>query len=315
MNKKAYLIQTLYRMGLMAVAALAISACNEDPVDGKDAGRDTGGNDGGNNATLTLSFTGLEDLGADYVYEGWLMVDGSPVTSGRFSVDDKGELSTSSFSIPAAHASATAFILTIEPATGDVPAPSDVHIVAGDISGGSANLTIDHGAALGTDFSTAAGAFILAAPTSAADDDQNGIWWLDPTGPASTLTLPTLPAGWTYEGWVVDVSGAVPVPVSTGTFTSPTGADSDGAGSTAGTDGDPAPGFPGQDFVNPARDLTDGHMAVISIEPVPDYSAAPFSVKPLGVMIGSDLVPTLQAMTNNGAADFPTGTATITAAQ
>ena len=35
-------------------------------------------------ATLNLSISGLEDLGTDYVYEGWLIIDGAPVTTGVF---------------------------------------------------------------------------------------------------------------------------------------------------------------------------------------------------------------------------------------
>ena len=106
-------------------------------------------------------------------------------------------------------------------------------------------------------------------------DYFNGIWFLDPAGgPGASLTLPILPAGWAYEGWVV-VGGA---PVSTGTFTSVTGADSDMGGPAAGAN--PAPPFPGQDFVSPATDLRGG-VAVISVEPVPDNSPAPFTLKPL----------------------------------
>ena len=41
------------------------------------------------------------------------------------------------------------------------------------------------------------------------------------------------------------------------------------------------PGFPGQDFVDPAKDLTSGYAAVISVEPDPDNSPAPFVLKPL----------------------------------
>jgi hypothetical protein len=111
---------------------------------------------------------------------------------------------------------------------------------------------------------------------------RNGIWWLIPTdsAPDAGLTLPTLPAGWIYEGWVASSSEG---PVSTGTFLSGTGADSDGAGPTGGGDRDAAPPFPGQDFVNPAVDLTDdvARFAVISIEPVPDNDVGPFSYKPL----------------------------------
>jgi hypothetical protein len=33
-------------------------------------------------ASLTLNLTGLEDLGNDFVYEGWLIINGSPVSTG-----------------------------------------------------------------------------------------------------------------------------------------------------------------------------------------------------------------------------------------
>ena len=168
-------------------------------------------------------------------------------------------------------------MLTIEPATGDAPEPSDVHVLGGDVTDAGATLTIAHGAALGTGFADAVGTFILETPTSADPDDYaNGIWYLDPSaGPGASLALPTLPAGWQYEGWVVGADG----PISTGTFTDPNAADADGAGATAGTD-NAGPPFPGQDFVTPPTALA-GYTAVISVEPSPDDSPAPFALKPL----------------------------------
>jgi hypothetical protein len=84
------------------------------------------------------------------------------------------------------------------------------------------------------------------------------------------------------------------------------GVDSDGAGGAlAGND--PAPPFPGQDFINPLRTLTGGYAAVISIEPEPDDSAAPFALKPLVDMNIEDLgIGVAQAMSNQ-ASSFPTG--------
>ena len=35
--------------------------------------------------SISLSFTGLEDLGDDAVYEGWIIVNGAPVSTGTFS--------------------------------------------------------------------------------------------------------------------------------------------------------------------------------------------------------------------------------------
>ena len=50
-----------------------------------------GGDDDPSTATRTLglSFTGLTPLGADYVYEGWILVNGAPVTTGRFTISSK----------------------------------------------------------------------------------------------------------------------------------------------------------------------------------------------------------------------------------
>jgi hypothetical protein len=261
------------------------------------------------NKSLTLTFEGLEALGSDYVYEGWLIVDGAPVTTGRFTINDMGALSQDTFSLSTTNANtATAFVLTIEPAEGDDPAPAATHVLGGDIMQNMADLTIGHDAALGVDFLSASGTYILNTPSTAslADDFDQGIWWLDPAaGPGPSLVLPMLPDGWIYEGWVVGDAG----PVSTGRFLSATGDDSDIGGMTAGPDGTPP--FPGQDFIDPAMVLI-GHAAVVSVEPEPDDSEAPFALKPLLDMNIEDVgIGVLQDMVNNVAASEPTGTASI----
>lgn len=257
---------------------------------------------------VTVDIDNLQPLGPDYVYEGWIIVDGQPVSTGRFSVSDDGSLSQRRFPVEV-DGTVGAFVLTIEPARGDDPAPSAVHLVGGDFGDGVAQLTTDHPAALGSDFRSAAGSYILAVPTGTVDCQYiQGIWWLDPRGdgPSPSLQLPELPDGWTYEGWVVGPDG----PVSTGRFDSVRGADSDGAGPAAGDGGAPPP-FPGQDFVEPAMYLTTEYAAVITIEPEPDTSPAPFSLKPLvdGTVdqVGAK-VP--QAMENK-AGGFPTGVARL----
>lgn len=202
-------------------------------------------------------------------------------------------------------ADATKFVLTIEPAVGDDPAPSAVHILAGDIVGSSISLSTSDPAAIGTDFADAAGDFILTTPTTANIDTDGGqgIWWLVPGATkAPSLAVPELPAGWVYEGWVVSADG----PISTGRFSSPNGADSDGAGATSGSD--PAPPFPGQDFIDPALPLA-GLTAVITVEPEPDTSASPFALKPLvTAQIADVLAPTMQVMVNESSATLPSGT-------
>lgn len=291
MKRKAILF------GAAMLAAFA-SACADD-------------GDGAGGTDLSLTFTDLPELGSDFVYEGWLITDDGPVSTGRFTVDDAGMPSESLFTVDATDAdAASAFVLTIEPAIGDDPAPSDTHIVAGDLAENFADLSIAHAAALGDDFTGATGEYILAAPTGGDGTPfQYGIWWLVPGDPPSAgLALPTLPAGWAYEGWVAGPNG----PISTGLFTDASSADSDGAGPDAGPETGAAPAFPGQDFVDPPRDLTDGYTAVISVEPDPDDSPAPFFIKPLVHPIASVEPPTTQVMDNNAAATSPSGTVTIT---
>ena len=258
---------------------------------------------------LELNISGLEDLGNDYVYEGWIIVDGAPVTTGRFSVDASGELSQDSFSLDYDDVSnASTFILTIEPSVGDDPAPSAVHILAGDFSGKSGSLSIAHPAALGDDYASAAGKYILATPTDDLDTNENsGIWFLSLASgsPAVGLDLPTLPDGWKYEGWAV-INGS---PVSTGTFTAVDAAD-DFNGFSGSKSGPP---FPGEDFLlNAPSGLTfptdlAGGVAVISIEPYPDNSVNPFLLKPLvgNIAAGANDHTTYDMGQN---LNFPTGT-------
>ncbi|WP_418511911.1 anti-sigma factor [Corallibacter sp.] len=40
---------------------------------------------GAQTSDLTLNLNGLEALGDDFVYEGWIIVDGEPVSTGTFS--------------------------------------------------------------------------------------------------------------------------------------------------------------------------------------------------------------------------------------
>lgn len=271
-----------------------------------------GDDDNAGDNQLNLTFSGLEDLGSGYAYEGWIMVDGSPKSTGVFTVDANGALSKSTFDLDKDDLDvATAFILTIEPSPDSNPDPTDVHILAGDFSSDNASLTVSHSAALGTDFTSSTGGYILATPTDGMDNNENsGVWFLDPSGgPSAALTIPTLPAGWAYEGWAV-IDGT---PVTTGTFTSASGAD--GSAPFSGTVGGPA--YPGEDFlINAPSGLTfptdlRGATIVVSVEPIPDNSPNPFTLKPLvGMTAANAMDHTLLSMDNNAAATNPTGTAT-----
>lgn len=262
--------------------------------------------------TFTLDISGLEDLGDNYAYEGWLIVDGNPVSAGIFNVDANGNLSETSFEVDYDDLEkATAYVLTIEPSPDSDPTPSDVHILAGDFTDNSAAITVNHASAIGSDFTASTGNYILATPTdgSMTTDELSGVWWLDPAGPEAGLDLPTLPDGWKYEGWAV-VNGT---PVSTGTFTAVSG--SDDAAPFSGTTAGPA--YPGEDFLINApsgltfpTDLTSATI-VISVEPSPDNSTAPFLLKPLvGSVPANATDRTLYGMDNNATNTNPTGTVT-----
>lgn len=254
--------------------------------------------------TLGVSFSGLSALGPDFVYEGWLIVDGAPVSTGRFDVaDGKSEYT---FEISEANAAdATDFVLSIEPAQDSDPGPAKTKVLGGSMLSQSADLAISHGAALKSDLTLAAGNYILETPTSAAiaDDYGQGIWFLDPNGGnhVASLNLPALPEGWVYEGWVVGPNG----PISTGRFSDAAAADWDGAGPTAGSDGSPP--FPGQDFIDPAVDLTAGYKAVITVEPEPDNSPMPYDMKPLIDDINDMGQGGAQSFQNQATATNPTG--------
>ncbi len=238
-------------------------------------------------ANLTINLTGLEELGNDFVYEGWVIVDGAPVSTGTFSSVDFPQ----SFSVDADQlSSASTFVLSIEPAVDPDPAPAATKILAGDFSGSSASVNSNN---IVGDLSTSTGKYILATPTDTDDTNEaSGVWFLDNSGEAAVqgLDLPTLSDGWVYEGWVV-FDGT---PVSTGTFTDPNAADNNAATSVFKGDAGNGPGYPGEDFLqNAPSGLTfptdlKGKTIVISVEPNPDNSAAPFTLKPLAHVVAAD---------------------------
>ncbi len=110
----------------LIVGSLALSSCKKEDTE-------TAPTPTQDSKAITLDLTGLEDLGPDYKYEGWLLVNGTPKSAGIFSVDASGIPFQSVFSL------ATAYIISIEPIIDNDPAPSDVKIIAGDFNGTSAN--------------------------------------------------------------------------------------------------------------------------------------------------------------------------------
>lgn len=273
-----------------------------------------GTNSAQNNAQLSLKLNGLEPMQGQH-YEGWIIADSGVVTTGRFNIDDQGNVynvnakgerlslagdsNNSVFDLSILKSEANTFVLTIEPDNDVDDGPSSVHYVGGAFdSNGDTVATVDHGTAIGTSFSGSAGSYILATPTNGPSTHNQGIWFLQDG--AASLNLPSLATGWAYEGWIVNTTtGEVR---STGTFFSANGADSDGGGAAAGPN--PAPPFPGQDFIDPALILNSGNYAtVISVEPFPDFDPAPFTIKILAHDILQDAAVTTSFDLNNIAND------------
>ncbi len=296
------MIKRIFSIAIVAISLFFTSCLNDD--------------DGPTTAILTLDINGLEDLGPDFVYEGWIIVNGAPVSTGTFTSTVTGQTFVIDKTMLDA---ATKFVLSIEPVgeTGTAAAtPSDTKLVAGDFAGNSASISI------GTvgDFSstTPSGVFFLRSPTDEAGgnngNDENGIWFGTPGAPPSpAFTLPTLEAGWKYEGWVV-VDGVGPL--TTGTFTSfDTLDDNAGAITSFGGTENVGPPIPGEDFFNNVPvgfsfplDLR-GRTVVISVEPSPDNSPNPFLLKPLVGTAGNDTAPTTYDLGFSNSS-FPTGIVT-----
>ncbi len=255
---------------------------------------------------LKLNLSGLENLGANYKYEGWIIVNGAPVTTGTFTVNDAGVLSKTTFNIDATSlAAATKFVLSIEPTNDNDPAPSNTKYLVGDFSGNSATVS----AGIVGDFASSTGKYLIASPTSMSTiDPLAGVWFMDGNGPSNGFNLPTLESGWKYEGWVVKNGTAL----STGKFSNP--GISDLTASYSGTLS--APPFPGEDFITNAPtgitfpwDLS-GATLVISVEPNPDNSTMPFTLKPLTHTVANPAVEGATVNMNRSLGAFPSGTIT-----
>ncbi len=279
-------------LGLLLVATL-FASCNDND------------DDVARTSDLTLNLSGLETLGADFVYEGWVIVNGSPVSTGTFTSVSFPQ----TFSVDASDlANATAFVLSIEPAVDPDPAQAPTKVLRGLFSGNSASVSTE----IVGDFTTAAGSFFLRTPTDETGtnngNDAYGVWFGVPgMPPTPDFVLPTLPDGWAYEGWVIGDAG----PISTGTFTEFNTRDS--GNPLSGTQNNAGPPVPGEDFFNnaPAGETfpldVRGRMVVISVEPVPDDAPGPFAMKPLWAPAGQDTAPSKHLFTQN-LGSLPTGT-------
>lgn len=270
---------------------------------------------------VVLSVEGLTPLTNGATYEGWVVIRNAPFSTGRFNVTATSSIvDNDGLAIPGGTfrteldlEEATAFFISLEP-KGDADAqPSPGHILGADLTGPQATLTPAHARALGTDFTTAAGVYVVGAFTT--EDPAaagSGLWFMDLAGglPSAGLTLPPAPDGWRYEGWAQFGD----TPVSTGTFTRVTGQDETNLYSPSNE----GPAFPGQDFlVNPPLGLsfpTDlgGATVFVTLEPDPDASPeTPFALRILEAQVPAGAAAGTPMPLENRADAFPSGTVTF----
>jgi hypothetical protein len=313
--------QMMNKAGMLPMGTFALSSAPTDELSGiwyldRSSGNPVAGLD-------------LPDLtGTDWTYEGWVVIDGVPVTSGRFDTaegfdDFDGHSASDAYppfpgedflvnapsgvTFPTDLSGQTA-VISIEPRVGDDPAPFIFKPLVGMIP----EDAVDH---LEYDLDMMdlpTGTFMLTQHEAPPSNENSGIWFLDlSTGsPTTGLDLPDLSGTeWTYEGWVV-IDG---IPVSTGRFDTGDGFD-DFDGYSAS---DMYPPFPGEDFLmNAPNGLTfptdiSGGKAVISIEPRTGDDPAPFMFKPLMGDIPASAQDHVVYDLNDRTSTLPTGTVTI----
>ena len=266
---------------------------------------------------VRLELENLAPLLDGYTYQAWAKIGFITLPSERFNVVENGSFVNSSgqfiqnaFIFTEDISDASQVFITIEDKRDSDETPSGTVVLAGDVSGSSATLSMTHPLALNTSFGGQSGSFMLMSWVSGAPvDDTSGLWFIEGTrnAPTAGLSLPTLPDGWTYEGWV-DKGGAL---VSTGTFRDNSGHDLERLYSTSDT-----PPFPGEDFVeNPPAGVTfpldpSGGTVQITVEPFPDDTVLPYGITVLsGAVPASPTAVTPYPLTE--AVSGPTGVATI----
>jgi hypothetical protein len=203
--------------------------------------------------------------------------------------------------------------ITIEPDGDTDTVASGPGFIGGSIINRQSTLSTNGADALNVSFGSAAGSTILAAPsTSDSTDAAEGVWFTNPEGSAGSLTLPTLPTGWVYEGWISRTNGVATL----GRFSDPQAADSDlsgplhDSGGRVDTPGDAFP-FPGSDFPYASRVVLTPGTAFVTVEPLQNQDGAgPFPMRILEGSWGAGGLSTPTTL-SNVSTGLPTGTLSI----
>lgn len=287
---------------LLAACLAVLSSCSGDDTVAR--------------STVTVDISGLERLENGAQYQAWIS-DGVDLTPlGRFT---DVEFPKTFEALTGEVDNATQFFLSVEPGNDSSPAISESILLSGNFVGNAA--TVDVTQTFGS-YTSASGQFVLQTPTDNVSTNENsGLYWYIPSTGQPGLKLPTLPSGWKYEGWVTVPGASGDVNLSTGRFTNVNNADESDPFSL---NINPAPDFPGEDFINENVLSAYGvntlpnllnKQVFITIQPIFDNSStgasiAPFVLRPLVGTVtqeaGSGITNTMQINT----ASFPVGRVT-----
>ncbi len=226
------------RWTLVIIATMLAAGCTPD----------------GGTTSATLDLDGLPEL-EQGAYALWYDLDGVATLAGTFT-----EPGGATFELDESLSTSELLEVSVED---DADAPTGDSVV---LSG-----TLADGLAFPFDVSTVSGGISLWSPTDGVDDNPEvGAWWFvdDGSGAAPSLSIPTLPAGWSFATWGDTQGTTLPM----GSFTD--GAAADSACLFCGADPDEG-SVPGEDFVAnlPASitgpvNLADGASSVtLSLQP------------------------------------------------
>jgi hypothetical protein len=248
------------------------------------------------NTSVSIKLSNLPALTDSAKYCAWVYADDA--SSKPYGLKSIGVLNAKNGSIDTTFSTnlgylqkAKYFVITIESAknAATVTTPG-APILACSFESSSANLVSTHSIAFGSAMSNAmSGSYVLNTPTDNTASGYCGIWFTDATAKVPSLVLPSLPANWSYKGWIKDGDKYI----STGLFTELKKADS-----TYYCNGKKILSFPGEDFLfdntkNPSGfsfpyDLR-GKEVMITIEPAAEYAVkTPFPITFLKGTIAAD---------------------------
>lgn len=242
---------------------------------------------------VRLDVENLPPLQDGFTYQAWARVGAETHGADPFNVTETGSFLNEAGQIiqnvvvfPVDISEAREIFVTIEEKRDSDALPSGTVVLAGDVTEFEAALSVAHERALGTMFDNQTGTFMLLNWMSGASSDEtSGVWFINGSRevPSAGLSLPPLPEGWIYEGWV-DLGGRL---VSTGPFRENSTHDLQRLYSDTDT-----PPYPGEDFLeNPPEGVTfpldpAGATIRVSVEPFPDDTEQPY-----GIYVLSGTVP------------------------